>query len=749
MTRTEVKGCCSVPRNSRQGRESIPGSRIRDAHHGGMPVKSAPRGTHASNGEVSEGAKLEQNMSVNTSAAQAAVTGHHREEASAAPRLQRGALAGRQVTEQPESQRSLSPHRGRRADSEPVAGAGRSLGARLVRIIRSALRRPQASVETPRDTPLRALLPERLVAARDVPESPAESRAGRTVARVRLLPWLTPEQNAERPQVDRMLGALRDRQDVPPDKKADLDDAMELVADLERHVVRADELLNRSRTEILTESDWRELATLVSSRRLQSSAAKSWLRALLGQFARQGALDSPAGRALQELHERVADANRHLLSNDMRWDDTVRCVETRLPVGRRLRVLPVVVHSRVVEGRALGVHLAQGYPAEHGVGRQDAARYLHVRELALTNLVGANGEMLFSGLRHALFNAGELNGHFLQTLDEDDLRTLIDTFDVGNRGVEGVGQTRAQLIRGHCDAVRRFDGVAEGSALLIARESRRRMALETAAAALVADSDKFQRALNGETVDLNLYCVSLLDGEDFDPWGSQIAEFNRLARSSPVALPVCSIDGAARPVRANVMVRQTAVWVDGEQRRVVGEPRLEVRRLLGSPATAAPGGAVRSRMEAMLSRARELSNDIAALGPRYVESCVELGTNHPSSAALLARGSDLQTEQERLERNARSLDEAARQLKRIWAERDDWPSGAAACEQVLPRLVLLGYWMGETPVLSCRAGSIATKQLDGEVKFLATATHSLNGHLARLKPNSGAWEQARRDFTPQ
>ncbi|MCY4562920.1 MAG: hypothetical protein OXE40_00395 [Gammaproteobacteria bacterium] len=561
-----------------------------------------------------------------------------------------------------------------------------------------------------------------------------------------MLPWLTPEQNAGRPEVDRTLCELRDRPDVPPDKRAALDDAMERVADLEWHVERADELLNRSRTEILTEPDWRELATLVSSNKRQSSEARAWLRALLGQLAREGALDSPVGIALQELHERVADANRHLLSNDMRWDDTARRLETRLPVGRPW---PVVVHSRVVEGTALGAYLAQGYPAEHGAGRQDTARYSHVRELALTTLVGANGEKLFSGLRHALFHAGELNGQCLQTLDEDDLRALIDTFGVGESGAERAGETRAQRIQDHCDAVRRYERVATGCAWIIAQESRRRMALETAAAALVADSEKFRRALNGETVDLNLHCLSLMDGEDLSAWGSQIAEFDRLARSSPVALQVCSVDGAQRLVQANVVVRQNAVWVDGEQRRVVGRPRREVSKLLGPPATSAPGGAAGLRMEAMRSRARELLPDIAALDSRYVRTCSELGTDHPRSAALLAQISDLQTEREHLERNARLLDEAARQLKRIWAERNDWPSGAAVYEQVLPRLVLLGYWMGETPVLSCREGSFFTRRLDGEVKFLATATVSLTGHLPPLEQNSEAWRQARRDFAPQ
>ena len=540
-----------------------------------------------------------------------------------------------------------------------------------------------------------------------------------------------------------MLGELLARDDDPTGSRAELDDALDIVTELEGRVLRADELLTRSRREMLAESDWRELAALVSSNRLQASAANDWLRALLERFELEGRLDSPAGSALRVLRERAADAERHLLSNDMRWDDAVRRVEARLPL---VHGSTVVVHSRVVEGTALGAHFAQGYPAEQGATRQVASRYSHVKELALTTLVGANGNKLFSGLRHALFHAGELDGQCVQALGDEDLRALIDAFMVD---AELAGQARAQCTQRLFDGIRSFDAVASGSAQAIAHKSGRSMALETAAAALVANPEKFQRALGGETVDLNLHCVSLLDRDDIMLWIGQASAFDRLVRSSPVLLRVCDIDGAPRPVRVNVEVRQLAVWVDGERRQVFGRPREAVHRLLGPAVTEVPGGAVRTRIEAMLSRARALSNDIGSLGSGYVESCNKLGIGHPRSVALLARQSGLLDEQELLKLNARSLDEAARELKRIWAAHNGWPCGAAAFEQVLPRLVLLGQWMGETPVMSCRAGSFRARQLDREVKFLATATNSLYGHLPRLDLNSEGWERARRGFTPQ
>ncbi|MCY4562921.1 MAG: hypothetical protein OXE40_00400 [Gammaproteobacteria bacterium] len=613
-----------------------------------------------------------------------------------------------------------------------------------MQVIRSVMPWPEGSIATPGDTPLPVSAPEGSVAVPDDPENLADSGAGRNVASVRSLPWLTSEQNADRLEADRALAELRERQDIPADRRADLQAAIDLVTDLEGRLARADELLNRSRGEILQESDWRELETIVSSIVQQSTEAKARLRELLGELEREGELGSPAGRGLQELHERVAEAGRHLRSNDMRWNDTVRCLQTTLPVGRGL---PVVVHDRVVEGAALGAHLAQGYPAAREVGRQSAASYVHIPELALTTLVDKDGKALFSGLRHALFQHEELTGPFLQSLADDDLRPFMDTFLVIDSDVEATGQTRTQLAQEHCDNVHGNDQIAAKAARLVADMSRGEMALETAAAALVADPDKFQRALDGETVDLNLHCVSLLDGKDIGDWHRQSAEFRAMARRSPVSLNVRGLDGAPRSARVIVQVRQTAVTVSGEHRGTIDGLRKETERLLGPVTEEAPGGAAGSKLEDMHSRAHELTQEIAALDSQYDRSCNELGSEHPSSEALLARRSVLQTEQERFERNARSLDDAARQLKQIWAERNDWPSGAAAREQVLPRLVLLGHWMGDTPVMSCRAGSSLARQLDGEVKFLAAATESLNGHLPQLEQNSEAWRQARRDFT--
>ena len=699
-------------------------------------------------------------MGVNTTAAQTAVTSHYGEEASAAPQSQRISFAGRQVSEQPESPRRLFPRGSHGQGGEAVARVAQRVGARVVRAIRSVFHGPVANSASPRNTPLPVPEGSTTVAGPDVAGGPAESGVwgngaqapvrpwltSERVARARSLPWLTPQQNASRAEIDRSLGELLDRQDVPSDRMADLETAMELVRDLEGDVARADELLNRSRTEILSESDWRELSALVSSNSIWSSAVGNWLGELLGRIVREGALDSPAGRGLQELHPRVSDAERHLFSNDMRWHETVRRVETTLPHGRGV---PIVVHSRVAAGTALGAHFVQGYPAQQDAGRRDATRYFHVPELALTTLVDASGETLFSGLRHAQFHSGELTGQGLQALADGDLRNLIDTFAVGPVVPASVGRTRTEHIDDLCEGIRRYDVVAAGYALIVAVESGRSMARETAAAALVADSEKFRRALDGETVDLNLHCVSLMSEDDSDAWAGQCFAFKSLAVRSPVALQVCRLDGAPRWVRANVQVRQTGAWVDGEHRRVVGLPRREVGLLLGSAASVEPGGAVASRREAMRSRASALTNEADTLGARFVQVAGELGSEHPRSLALLARRSDLWAERDRLERNARSLDEAARQLKQIWAERDDWPSGAAACERVLPRLVLLGHWMGETPVLSCRSDNSGTRLLDREVKFLATAVRSLNGHLPSLEPYTGAWERARGDFAPQ
>ena len=61
----------------------------------------------------------------------------------------------------------------------------------------------------------------------------------------------------------------------------------------------------------------------------------------------------------------------------------------------------------------------------------------------------------------------------------------------------------------------------------------------------------------------------------------------------------------------------------------------------------------------------------------------------------------------------------------------------------------MAHLMGGTPVLSCASGSDVSRQLDPEVKFLATAAANNGGHLPPVGENLEAWQRARDAFRPQ
>lgn len=542
------------------------------------------------------------------------------------------------------------------------------------------------------------------------------------------------------------LEEIRNRADIPDLLKADLLVAEEFLSELERELLRAEDLREKHRTELLGDEQARELSTLLWSSRGKASAYRPWFQNRLGWWEKEGALASAGGRALQELQRRTEDARSYLYANDRHWEQAPRRVSTTLPSAAGTEV---VVHSQIVPGAALGTRLAGGYSTEDSLNRYSGERFRHVPDLAQSTLIDASGRVLYSGLRHGIIHAGELDADLLRGLTDDELRDMVSALPIENHGADAASQAHAGRIEEWCRYIRSSGEYATLAAGTMERRACLNMAKETAAAALVSDPAKFRRALAGETVDLNLFCVSLLNRGEFDAWLSQCAAFNELGRSMPVQLRLCDQRGEPHIVAVNARVRQFVLSAEAEGATVTGRPQGEVVRLLGQSEAGQPESQLSARVDDMHARIRGSCRETDALLQEYVRNSRDRGGDHPPLTETRSRISTLQTDRERLERSAQTLETIGQQLNAMRAETRGWPTGIDSYKKAASRLALAGYLMDETPILSCMSGREFTAELDPEIKFLATVAENQHGHLPPADLDSEQWRAARGNFMPQ
>ena len=472
--------------------------------------------------------------------------------------------------------------------------------------------------------------------------------------------------------------------------------------------------------------------------------------------------------SLEESHVKVL--------NDQPWAAISKRVRTTMPdAGGK----SVVVESRIVPGRALAAHFAEDYES-NGINCADRTQYKHVPNLALTTLTNEKGQTLFSGLRHGVIDAYDIDGKLLARLPDDELRTMVGDLLVREGATEPAGEDRDRTIDNLVTLIRNDPARAAESAEAMRVQASRDMASEMAAAALVANPEKFERALAGETVDIDLSSISLLTpdvlrhlkGKDASDerkmLSHQTTAFAELGRGGAVELPVRDHEGNPRTVTANVNVRQfnfgvNAGAVQGVRlgpmtvvpshapgfRNLMGwgfamadnDPNL--RRLLGPQGSGRLEGDVAARVHSMLTQARDLRDD------RLSELRADLALAEPDSPRSVAAQREIATLTEHidtLEKNARTLGRAARDVKTIW-ENKDYRRGGGDPYKMVSRLALVSHLMGETPLFNCKSGKDRTGQLDAEVKFLATVADERDGRIPPVDRNMEVWRSARSDFT--
>lgn len=681
----------------------------------------------------------------------AGADGSKQDAVHAAGRLQRYAMAGRQVSEAPE--RRLIPALSTCAETYGNRGAeaaSETPGLRLMVHQPAHAGVTGASATVFHAGVARGLHPETRVSKPSAGSVASPARGAERGPDTADVPWLSPPHNENRRIMILMFEALQHRPNLATDVKRALSVIGELALQTEADVLRVDELYKRSRTEPLSDAQWRELSSL-SARCVDNMPVNQVkLRVLFVSLVKCDSLIASDAGLLDSIQKRVTDALAYLQSDDLPWFDTARLVNVTLPIGAGKRV---EVESRVVPGSALGAHFANGYPEVGSAHRSLEKRLTHVPDLSQTSLINKTGQQLFSGLRHGMVGARELNGTRLRQLSDEDLRSLLERILATPQRALEVGSDVVESAACEFSSVRKSAAGATAVGHMLAKSVRRIVARETAVAALVADPDKFGLALARRKVDLDLFCVALMYPWEVKDWNDQLESLQRLQQFWPCELNVRGENGEPRKVLANLSIRGfvLSLHARGFDREAVewSCAATQGRKLLGPLNEPILGGDVKARVDQMAAGIAEMVQNCDSLRRECLQTVQERGEDCPDAQILSDRWVTLVAEKELLQRSVRALEEAGQQLKDVWMQRGNWPAGMDGSRHVAARLGLVGHLMGETPVFISLSGRDFVHHLDSEVKFLATVADNQGGQVPPIGLDMDVWGTARSFFLNQ
>lgn len=566
------------------------------------------------------------------------------------------------------------------------------------------------------------------------------------------LPWLTPEQYEARREIDRKIDRLLDEGEIATQFEECLYSVCDILSQVERETLKADELLEQWRSGWLTPQHWRKLSCLI---RWNSQALPQYQARLgreLGRLVEGGLLSEAEATVVKESLKVLGDTHDYLAAGRLPWADAVGRIETRLPGGGET---PAIADSRVVSGGTLVAWLKRPHASGQGTPGSVAARYGHVPNLDRSDLANGSGQSTFAALRHRFIGAHELDGATLRGLGDDSLKALVGAGYIEAGREVSDATARERQIDDCCRRIGTDPAFAERSAAAMRMRSGKTMGRELIAIALGSYPPMLDWARGGATAEVCLASVSVLKAGEFEAWAAQRDSLAALERENPAELEVPGTWGEPCKVRADVAVREFVLWADkpelvetspyGTAEARAGRLQ-QFRRLLGSEHSADLGGAVVEAGEEIESMVQQLRDTLGAQASDYEHSVLEHGEDHPvslDSGGLRANG---QEDLAFFERQGRALREAARQLKAMWLENGDWPAGVESHRPAAARLALVAHLMRETPLLSCGGDSNLTAQLDSDAKLLATVADSQDGRLPPANLDEVVWRGVRRDF---
>ena len=179
----------------------------------------------------------------------------------------------------------------------------------------------------------------------------------------------------------------------------------DILSQVEKETLKADELVERWRSGWLTPQHWLQLTCLI---RWNSQALPRYQARLgreLGWLVEGGLLSEAETSVLKESLEVLVDTHDYLAAGRPPWADAGGRIETRLPGGET----PAVADSRFVSGGTLLAWLRPPHASGQGTPGSVAARYGHVPNLDRSDLANGSGHSTFTALRHP-FHRGSRTG---------------------------------------------------------------------------------------------------------------------------------------------------------------------------------------------------------------------------------------------------------------------------------------------------------------------------------------------------
>ena len=402
-----------------------------------------------------------------------------------------------------------------------------------------------------------------------------------------------------------------------------------------------------------------------------------------------------------------------------------------------------------------GAHLAKRFPQPYqsnGVAYMDRLQTEHAPNMAHTQLLSENGEVLFSGIRHGIIDSYNYNDARVRKLPDAQITKMAEAiYNNRQKNVNGITTDKLkQRLESLADAgaekagerrmletqLKLTDEHIQGIVTEIKTDPAKRkyyiekmrvltahkMAHELLSATIVSDPVKLEAALNGETVNVTLNSVALVTPDLLrarymtgGPKDEQLMLKHQVdaLRSldshhtplSPTRLMIADENGQLKEIKVHVRVRAFNFGVNEYAlAKTVLPANLPIwRNLMGWGFSSALNN---PQLQELLgpSRDRELGGDVA----------IKLQKLEQSADPEVTKQATL-------------LREAATQAKRIWRQRSFW-SGNNEPYKMVSRLALISHLMDETTLFNCKSGKDRTGQLDAEAKYLAAVGHA-SGHI--------------------
>ncbi len=530
-----------------------------------------------------------------------------------------------------------------------------------------------------------------------------------------------------------------------------------LVNEFERWQRAVRSILVRSQRQALDDEDHRALYRSHQNVHGQFENFQFELASALVELAQTRAFVPTDANRVFGLQRRFDDVRDFSLRFAAPWRRVARQVHTVLPVGSGQQA---TVELFATPGEALKTLVPGIYPADSRTADFSVARYYRPPAFELSGISNAGGQVLYAAVRHGFFLAHEITGDLLASQADDDalksvlhfhrVRELQASLLVPQRKDALISQT-AKAAEDDFFTVRTSPREALQALGLSVKSTALRSAFaDTLTLALISNSQKHRALSFGNDVRLGIMSIALLAPEDVPAWRAQYDQFRR---EHPLFCRKSHGD-AGRTSSAHLAFdfRHFALIVAGKQTdrdECAAVVQREAERLLGPFRSGPLGGDIGKQIDSMSEAAQGGRKQIAELDRYANEPQFYVPHWHLVHASRVARAkARLLCAIERIEKDRRTLVQAGEQLRAMWQQHRGWPTGPQALREVAPRLALVGFHMGDPPLLSCADGRDYTRQLDTEAKLLATFADNSGGGLPSTPLNTPEWNGVRDRFNP-